>query len=161
MSPGRRRPMSDRAEFFDAVRAGDAVRVRTRLQADASLAGARDERGASALHYAALEGHREIVRLLVDHGGPINGADAEFGATPAGWAIEYLRELGAVLAVELDDLAYAIEHQDIRWVSRLLSRFPALRQAADASGTPFLQLAAASENDEIGRLFDLPPMPER
>ena len=49
------------------------------------------------------------MRLLVDRGADINRVDLQFGATPAGWVIEYLREMGAFLAIELDDLAYAIE----------------------------------------------------
>lgn len=44
------------------------------------------------------------VQELVRQGAEINATDVEFGATPTGWAIEYLRELGGVLAIELNDL---------------------------------------------------------
>jgi ankyrin repeat protein len=114
----------------------------------------RDETGATALHYATFKGHREIVQLLLDKGAEINKADKQFGATPTGWAIEYLRERGGYLAIELDDLAYATEHGDARWVARFLKRgFPALRQGVDTKGKPFRQLAEESGNPEIMALF--------
>jgi hypothetical protein len=113
----------------------------------------RDETGATALHYATLGGHREIVQLLLDNGAEINKADGQFGATPTGWAIEYLRERGGFLAIELDDLAYAIEHGDAKWVARFLKRFPTLRQCIDTKGKPFRQLAQESGNLEIMALF--------
>jgi ankyrin repeat protein len=50
----------------------------------------RDEAGATVLHYATLDGLREIVQLLLDRGAEINSLDGQFGATPTGWAIEYL-----------------------------------------------------------------------
>jgi ankyrin repeat protein len=102
------------------------------------------------LHYATLNGHRQIVQLLLERGADIHSTDSQFGATPAGWAIEYLREMGGYLAIELDDLAYAIQFRDTRWVERFLKRFPSLRQASDTNGTPFQRLARESGNPEIG-----------
>jgi hypothetical protein len=58
------------------------------------------------------------------------------------------------LAMELNDLAYAIQLGDERWVARFLKRFPALRQARDIKGIPFKELAKASGNSEIVRLFE-------
>jgi len=46
-----------------------------------------------------------VVEFLVQYGAEINAIDAEFGATPTGWAIEYLREMGGFLGIELADLA--------------------------------------------------------
>ena len=74
-------------------------------------------------------------------------------ATPAGWAIEYLRELGGFLAIELDDFAHAIRQGDVEWVRRFLRRFPALRAACDTQGKPFQLLAQKSGNQKIAELF--------
>lgn len=141
--------------FIEAVKRGDVERVAAMLVANGALAGARDDSGATPLHYAALHGHREVARLLVERGAEVNSTDGEFGATPAGWAIEYLREMGGFLAIELKDLAYAIEVGDARWVARFLERFPSLRLASDTKGRPFRQLALESGNGEIRRLFGL------
>jgi hypothetical protein len=106
-----------------------------------------------------MNGHRQIVRLLLERGADINSTDSQFGATPAGWAIEYLREMGGHLAIELDDLAHAIRLGDTRWVSRFLKRFPALRDARDTEGIPFQKLARDSRNREITALFGLEDVP--
>jgi len=113
----------------------------------------KDPSGATALHYAAFGGHRAVVQLLVQHGADINARDAQFGATPAGWAIEYLREIGGFLGIELSDFAFAIGRGDVEWTARFLRRFPALREAADEHGTPFKLLAHQSLDPAIARLF--------
>lgn len=146
--------MSELTNLVEAAKRGDLKRVQAVLDAHAQLANQHDETGATPLHHAALNGHREVVRLLVERGAEINSIDSEFGATPTGWAIEYLRELGGFLAVELDDLAHAIQLGDVRWVARFLARFPALRQASDKNGKPFKQLALESGNQEIVELFE-------
>ena len=147
--------MSDLESLIEAVKEGDLEHVRLILEADQRLANQKDESGATPLHYATLHGHRPIVQLLIDRGADINSTDNQFGATPAGWAIEYLREMGGHLAIELDDLAYAIQMGDIRWVARFLKRFPSLRQACDTKGTQFRRLAQESGNREIAKLFDV------
>ena len=151
--------MSDLENMIEAVKQGDRESVRSILESDDRLANQRDKSGATPLHYATLSGHRQIVQLLLERGADINSADRQFGATPAGWAIEYLREKGAYLAIELDDLAYAIQLGDTRWVARFLKRFPSLRQASDTKGTPFQRLARESGNREIAGLFGLEGVP--
>jgi ankyrin repeat protein len=146
--------MRDFNRFLEAIEQGNLASVADSLAADASLVTVRDQRGATALHYATLHGHKAIARALIEHGAAVNAFDEEFGATPAGWAIEYLRELGGFLATELDDLAFAIRHHDVRWVRRLLDRFPALRDATDSTGIPVARLAAESGDAEIAHLFD-------
>jgi hypothetical protein len=69
------------------------------------------------------------------------------------WKRKYLREMGGYLALELDDLGYAIQSGDTRWVARFLKRFPSFREACDPEGTPFQQLARESGNREIAELF--------
>lgn len=99
------------------------------------------------------------MQLLLERGADINSTDSHFGATPAGWAIEYLCEMGGYLAIELDDLAYAVQSADTRWVARFLKRFPSLRQASDTNGRPFRRLARESGNPEIAGLFGFEDVP--
>jgi len=146
--------MSDRAEFFTAVASGDTGRVRELLVSDPGLARVKDPEGATALHYATESGDREMVRLLHESGADINARDDRFNATPTGWAIEYLRGLGGLQAVEIEDLLFAIREQDVRWVRRLLARWPALARATDAGGKALAQHASESGNEEIAGLFE-------
>lgn len=146
--------MSHLPAFIEAVTRGDLDLVRSILDADPRLALARDERGATPLHHAAIAGQREVVRLLVERGADLNCVDGEFGATPAGWAIEYLREMGGFLGIELSDMEYAIVNGDVRWVRRFLQRFPALRHGKSKDGRPFRQLAQECGSPVIAALFD-------
>ena len=100
--------MSDLDNLIAAAKQGNLERVNAILEADNSFVNQKDESGATPLHYAALNGHRHIVRLLVQRGADVNSTDSQRGATPAGCAIEYFRELGGHLAIELDDLAHAV-----------------------------------------------------
>jgi hypothetical protein len=129
--------MSEVERLIDAAKRGDLADVSAVLHDYAELINQRDETGATALHYAALGGHRSVVQELVRKGADINAADGEFGATPAGWAIEYLREMGGFLGIELDDFAHAIRQGEVEWVKRFIRRFPALRGANDTQGKPF------------------------
>lgn len=128
--------------------------VRAAIDAQPDLIVARDDEGATLLHFAAFGGHRTVVELLVERGADINAFDGKFGATPAGWAIEFLRERGGLLGIELADFAFAIERGDVEWVARFLKRFPGLREAKDRDGVPFKVLADRSFNTEIAHLFE-------
>jgi ankyrin repeat protein len=147
--------MSDFEKLIEAAESGNASEVRAIVQRHAELVHQRDELGATPLHHAAFGGHREVVEALVEHGADVNAIDSRFAATPAGWAIEYLREMGAFLGIELNDFAYAIQRGDVDWVARFLKRFPKLRQANDQQGRPFRQLAQQSGNPEIAKMFEL------
>jgi ankyrin repeat protein len=147
--------MTDLGKLIAAVQQGQVERVREILNTDPGLGNQRDESGATPLHYAALVGHREVAQLLVERGANINATDSQFGATPTGWAIEYLREMKGFLRIELADLAYAIQMGDTRWVTRFLQRFPSLREMSDTNGTPFRELARSSGNKEIAKLFGI------
>ena len=140
-------------DLFDAVQSRDRERVRELLQRHPESAVARDADGVTALHYAAESGDREIVTMLLDAGADINARDLRFHATPAGWAIEYLRERGGLLGIEIEDAVHAVASGDERWVERYVTRFPALREAVDRNGTPLAAHARNSGNREIARLF--------
>jgi ankyrin repeat protein len=152
--------MSDLHKLIKAIEQRDVNQVRSILEQHGELVHQRDETGATALHYAAFGGNREITYLLLGNGADINSTDGKFGATPAGWAIEYLREKGGYLGIELRDFAYAIETGDARWVARFLERFPGLRQATATNGKPFRQLAEESGNSEVIALFQSSPNPK-
>ena len=145
--------MSDFEKLIEAAKQGAVEDVRSIVHGHPELINKKDELGATALHYAAFGGHRLVVQLLVQEGAEINAPDDQFGATPAGWAIEYLREMGGFLAIELDDFAYAIRRGDVEWVTRFLNRFPGLGQAGDTHGNRFKLLADESGHAEIMSLF--------
>src|ERR1700754_780049 len=101
--------------LVEAVKLGNLEQVKALLQSNPALVNQYDETGATPLHYAAFHAQQSIVKFLVENGAEINSRDAAFGATPTGWAIEYLRELGGHLAIELEDLSYAIQQGDVKW----------------------------------------------
>jgi ankyrin repeat protein len=43
--------------------------------------------GQTGLHWAAYGGHVETVKLLLEHGAPLDEKDESYGATPLGWAL--------------------------------------------------------------------------
>jgi ankyrin repeat protein len=139
--------------FFEAVAAGDLPRLRELLAATPSLIGARDGEGATALHLAALHGNQELARFLVERGADVNARDERFHATPAGWAIEYLRGLGGFLGTEIEDTVLAIQKGDTEWVRRFLARHPRLAGCRDRSGKPLLEHAEESGTREIAQLL--------
>ena len=145
--------MTEFETFLKAVEHDDLEAVRTSLDQNQDLVKQRDASGATALHFAALYGRRRIARLLVERGADVNARGGEFHATPAGWAIEYLRELGGFLGIELADLTYAIETRDVKWAKRFLARFPAMRDGVGRDGVTFRELAASLGDPEIVALF--------
>ena len=145
--------MGEFEKLIEAAKCGNLAEVRAIAQGHDELINRKDRLGATALHHAAFGGHRGVVRALVERGANINAADSEFGATPAGWAIEYLRELGGFLAIELDDFGYAIQRGDVEWLARFLKRFPALQGASDTRGRSFKALAQQCGNPVIAKMF--------
>jgi ankyrin repeat protein len=77
--------MSDVNKLINAIKLRDIDQIKTLLAEDGDLVHAYDETGATALHYAAFRGLRDIVQLLLDRGADINSRDSQFGATPTGW----------------------------------------------------------------------------
>lgn len=145
--------MTEPSAFFRAVERGEPDPVRDALASDPALVLARDETGATALHVAAFHGRRDVVELLLAAGAEINARDGTHGATPAGWAIHYLRERGALLAIEIEDALFAMRREDVELLLRLVTRHPALIDAVDREGTPLATHASAARNPEIARVF--------
>ena len=147
--------MPEFEKLIDASKRGALEDVEAILHDHPELINMRDELGATPLHYAAFGGHRVAAQFLVQQGADINAPDSQFGATPAGWAIEYLREMGGFLGIELTDFAYAIRRGDVEWTKRFLKRFPGLRRATDTQGNSFKLLAGESGNAEIVAMFEV------
>jgi ankyrin repeat protein len=142
--------------LIHAIHRGSVEEVQSIVVTTPSLIHQRDPTGATPLHHAAFLWRRPVVDLLLALNADINTPDTEYGATPAGWSIHFLRERGAFLAIELDDLAHAIERGDTHWTTRFLRRFPALRHARTTDGIPFRQLALQSGNAQLAQLFTDP-----
>lgn len=122
--------MSDLTALTSVINRGDLNQVRTIRDANRELVHQRDEFGATALHYATLNGHREIVQLLLDRGAQINTRDNRFGATPTGWAIEYLRERGGYLSSSVPDQNLIQRRLD--WLRKVTIYYSANRYARSA-----------------------------
>jgi ankyrin repeat protein len=72
--------MSDLDRLVKAIGQRDVEQIRKILDEHSELVHERDETGATALHYAAFDGLREIVELLLDRGAEINSRTA--GSVP-------------------------------------------------------------------------------
>ncbi len=73
-------------QFYEAVRKGDPVAVKTLLDKGADV-NAKFRYGATALFKAAERGHTEIVKLLLDKGADVSVKDTFYGATAMTWAL--------------------------------------------------------------------------
>ncbi len=68
--------------------------------------------------------------------------------------IDYLREGGGLLAIEIEDAISTVRENDLRWVQRFLTHLPNLAQARDAQRKALSQHSDESENDKIAPLFE-------
>jgi ankyrin repeat protein len=74
--------VSQEQDIFDAVKSGDAGRVRSLLGSDAGAVNVRGEGGRTPLHVAvAGRGNRELIEALLDAGADVNAKDGR-GYTP-------------------------------------------------------------------------------
>lgn len=113
-------PMTELASFIDPVQRGDVATVTAMLSTEPALARRADANGATALHHAAFAAQLEVVDALLRAGANLNAIDGEFGATPGGWALHRLRERGALLTIEIDAVAHALDRGDADWVRRFV-----------------------------------------
>ncbi len=59
-------------EIHDAAKNGDLEKVKAFLRADPTLISKKDSYGATPLHWAAMNGHQEIVELLLANSAEVN-----------------------------------------------------------------------------------------
>ena len=76
----------DRRALPDAARDENVAAVRLMLECGWPP-DARGQHEATALHWAAFHGHVELVRILLDHGAPLNIVEKDFNGTPVSWGI--------------------------------------------------------------------------
>ena len=72
--------------IHEAIGRGDIAAVKQHLAAGADV-NAKREDGVTPLYWAALEGHKEIVELLIENGANVNAKD-DGGRTPLDFAEE-------------------------------------------------------------------------
>lgn len=77
-------------DIVEAARRGDGHAVHKLIELDPDLVNARDDRGDTPLHWAAIRGHWRIVAELVLAGAPVNATGAD-GGTPLHWACHHDR----------------------------------------------------------------------
>jgi len=68
-------------DILEASRSGDLELVQTILDSDTTAIGMSNDRGSTALHFAAENGHIRIVELLLDLGADLEAIDVD-GDTP-------------------------------------------------------------------------------
>jgi ankyrin repeat protein len=83
-------------DLFEAAALGQAWRLEQLLKADPILVMAQNAEGRSALHLAALFGHKEAVALLLKHGAPKSARDKD-GLSP----LDLAQRSGHMAAVAL------------------------------------------------------------
>jgi ankyrin repeat protein len=136
------------AELFDAIRTGDAAKVRELISAGGGIVNARNSQGQSAVLMACYMGRKEIRDLLVE-----NGAALELHEAAAAGNLSRVKELvegKPELAKSYSPdgfpvmaLAAAFGHED---VARYLHGKGAEINAAATNGTGYTALTGAIAN---------------
>ena len=104
-------------------------------------AGTKLTRGETGLHWAAFEGHADLVRLLLEHGAPVDVVEEVHGGTPLGWAlygwggsskVRHYYDVVALLAragAELDQTWFEVDDDQRRRTIRKLQSDPRMLSA--------------------------------
>lgn len=151
------------ANLIDKSMEGDASAVRSLLEGGADVH-ARDEKGRTALYYAAESGHLDVVQALLDHGADVNVKDPD-GRTPL---ILAARGAHTGVAQELMDrgadiharcygrsaLLWAIESSDIDIVMALLEHGADVNESNENGTTALMSAAEEGHTDVVKVLLD-------
>ncbi|KAJ3488598.1 hypothetical protein NLI96_g2708 [Meripilus lineatus] len=116
------------ASLFDAARCGQLAIVRKLVESRRANVTDRDPDNATALHWAALNGHHDVCQYLVYRGAEVNALGGEILATPLHWAIQH-----SVLEV-VQLLVYHRANPDIQDVQG----FSGIHASVHASATSIL-----------------------
>jgi ankyrin repeat protein len=89
---------SDRRQVAEAARNNESVAVRLMLEAGLPV-DARGQHEGTPLHWAGFHGNAEMAQIILRFAPPLEAVDADFNATPLGWAIHgsehgWFRETG-------------------------------------------------------------------
>jgi ankyrin repeat protein len=68
-------------DLYDAVKSGNIEKVKTLLAGNPDLVTAKKDDGTTPLHWAANNGKKKIVEMLLEHGADVNAKD-NAGYTP-------------------------------------------------------------------------------
>jgi len=94
--------MPGEAEFLEAVKEGDAARVRQMLDANPALAGTCAESGESAVLLSVYYGKDEVRELLLSRGAPLNVFEAAAAGVRETVAARIKEDAGRVRAFSHD-----------------------------------------------------------
>jgi hypothetical protein len=149
--------MSLDEKLLDAVIEGDAARVRELLRKGANVNAKHGDYDSTPLHVAALWGHAEVARLLLDHGADVNSRSKD-GWTPLHYAAAFgyadvarlLLERGADPSIKDDkgrtplDVARERGYEEVVRVIEEYKRGVGVKVPATSVGTPAQQPAPAA-----------------
>jgi ankyrin repeat protein len=148
--------------LLDAIRAGDAARVRLLLDQGADV-NARSADGTTALMHATTVGDAALVRLLLDHGADVNAKNAT-GATALMWAVgdrekvRLLLDRGADVNARADSgrtpLMIAVGSPRAADVAKLLIARGADARYAHLGYTILMAAADGGDRDVVRLLLD-------
>jgi len=77
--------MEDNKGIFELITKGDLSKVRDLLNANSELVYIKDKDGDTPLHFAAMVGHTDIAKLLIDSGADVNKINKD-GDSPLHYA---------------------------------------------------------------------------
>ncbi|KPP64855.1 putative ZDHHC-type palmitoyltransferase 6 [Scleropages formosus] len=149
------------ADIFAAVQRGDVQQCAKIVHEDRSALAQRGWGGFSPLHYAALQGNRPLVNLLVSHGADCN-ALCQAGQTPFHFAsrvaVQYLSETKMFSFSDTDNflispLHLAASTGNLDMVKYLLRNNRCAADASDQQGATALHVAAERGAVEVSWLL--------
>src|SRR5580698_5076876 len=146
-------------DFFRAIRAGDSESLRRLAAASVNV---KDRLDTTPLHYAALYGNLESVRILLDRGANLNARNKS-DATPLIFAAYNFEKTRLLVEKGADVNAHssrgmtplkvaASVHGNIATLRYLLDKGAEVKQI-DESGADALQIAALKGDADMVRLL--------